>query len=332
MELNINPILERVRDTVENHKLAPGAYARDRRIEGDVVKLGPLNEYGCADAANIRYTLGDMPLEEEERRACVQTLQNFQNPETGMFKEATHVVMHGTAHCTAALELFDARPLYPMKDLEQYQTVEGMVNLLESLTWYTAPNGHTGAGMCSATILTRKATYEWKKAYFDWLDAHVDPQMGFGRAGFLQVENSVPAWWHLNDWFHYLFNYNFARRPFPYATQLVDSCIRLYREGELRETFGKMKDFSEIDWVFALNRASWQTGHRYQERTEVLMDFAEKYIAYLESVDMDTDPSWNDLHLLFGMVCALSELQLALPGVIRSEYPLRQVLDRRPFI
>ena len=332
MELNINPILEKVRATVENHKLFPGAYARDRWIEGGIVKLGPLNEYGCADAANIRYTLGDMPLEEEERRACVQILQNFQNPETGMFKEPTHVVMHGTAHCSAALELFDARPLYPMKDLEQYQTVEGMISLLESLPWYESPNGHTGAGMFSATIIMRKATYEWKKAYFDWLDAHVDPEMGFGMAGFLQVENSAPVWRHLNDWFHYLFNYHFARRPFPYAAQLVDSCIRLYREGGLRETFGKMKDFSEIDWVFALNRASWQTGHRYAERTEVLMEFAEKYIGYLESVDTDADPSWNDLHLLFGMVCALSELQLALPGVIRSEYPLRQVLDRRPFI
>jgi hypothetical protein len=35
---------------------------------------------------------------------------------------------------------------------------------------------------------------------------------------------------------------------------------------------------------------------------------------------------------LFGAVCALAELQRALPGEIRSERPLRLVLDRRPFI
>lgn len=333
MELNINPIIEKVRSTVENHKLFDlGCYARFRWMENGRVQLGELNEYGCADAANIRYTIGEMPTDETERRACVETLQKFQNSETGMFKEKTHVVMHGTAHCCAALELFDAKPLYPLREIEQYQTIEGMIELLDSLPWYERPNGHTGAGLFAATIITRKASEKWKKAYFDWLDAHVDSQFGFGRAGFAEAENSVPAWRHLNDWFHYLFNYHFARRPFPYAEQLVNSCISLYQERRLCETFGQMKDFSEIDWVFALNRASWQTGHRFEERTKVLTDFAEKYISYLNQVDTEMDPYWNDLHLLFGMVCALSELQLALPGVICSDYPLRQVLDRRPFI
>lgn len=333
MKLDINPIINKVRATVENHKLPEeGAYARFRRVENGVSQLGELNEYGCADAANIRYTIGDMPTDETERRACIEILQKFQNPQTGMFKEPTHVVMHGTAHCTAALELFDARPLYPMKELEQYRSVERTLELLEELPWYERPNSHTGAGLCSAMILTRMATQEWKDAYFGWLDAHVDSEFGFGRAGFLYEKNSVPAWHHLNDWFHYLFNYHCARRAFPYAEKLVDSCISLYREGRLRETFGQMKDFSEIDWVFALNRASWQNGHRFAERTEVLTDFAEKYISYLNQVDTETDACWNDIHLLFGMVCALSELQLALPGVLISEYPLRQVLDRRPFI
>ena len=39
-----------------------------------------------------------------------------------------------------------------------------------------------------------------------------------------------------------------------------------------------------------------------------------------------------DLHMLFGSVCALAELQSALPGMIITEKPLRLVLDRRPFI
>ena len=57
-----------------------------------------------------------------------------------------------------------------------------------------------------------------------------------------------------------------------------------------------------------------------------------EYIAFLDAVDMRTHDLWNDLHSLFGAVCALAELQIALPGELRSEYPLRQVLDRRPFI
>ena len=35
---------------------------------------------------------------------------------------------------------------------------------------------------------------------------------------------------------------------------------------------------------------------------------------------------------MFGMVCAVAELQFALNGQIRTTRSLRQVLDRRPFI
>jgi len=36
--------------------------------------------------------------------------------------------------------------------------------------------------------------------------------------------------------------------------------------------------------------------------------------------------------MLFGAACAVAELQIALPGEIKSAYPLKQILDRRPFI
>ena len=38
------------------------------------------------------------------------------------------------------------------------------------------------------------------------------------------------------------------------------------------------------------------------------------------------------MHRLFGSICALAELQAALPGELRSDKPLKLVLDRRPFI
>ena len=63
-----------------------------------------------------------------------------------------------------------------------------------------------------------------------------------------------------------------------------------------------------------------------------LLDFAKKYIPAMEALDPETNDRWNDLHMLFGMLCAVAELQLALPGQLRSAYPLKQVLDRRPFI
>ena len=59
--MELDNLLSRIRETVANHELENGTYARwlwqDK--EGKR-KMGP-NEYGCADAANILYMLGDMP-------------------------------------------------------------------------------------------------------------------------------------------------------------------------------------------------------------------------------------------------------------------------------
>ena len=59
--MNLNFLLNKVRRTVKSHDLGDGNYARYlwQSPEGDR-RMGP-NEYGCADAANILYTIGDFP-------------------------------------------------------------------------------------------------------------------------------------------------------------------------------------------------------------------------------------------------------------------------------
>ena len=83
MELDF--LLDKIRATVKNHELENGAYARWLwQNEKGSRKLGP-NEYGCADAANILYMLGDMPRDVETRTQRVKAMQAFQNPDTGLF-------------------------------------------------------------------------------------------------------------------------------------------------------------------------------------------------------------------------------------------------------
>ena len=62
------------------------------------------------------------------------------------------------------------------------------------------------------------------------------------------------------------------------------------------------------------------------ERSEENLDFLE--------ADIETayKTRFDDLHMLFGAMCAVAEMQLALPGEIKSTIPLKNVLDRRPFI
>ena len=331
--MNIDRLIGKIYDTVKSHELENGEYARWlwQNEKGDR-KLGN-NEYGCADAANILYTIGAFPHDLKQREACVKALQDLQNPETGLFFEGTHHEIHCTAHCTAALELFDATPLYPFKGFAEYETEEGLKRLLENLKWEESPwnNAHQGAGIYAAFVLTGKADPDWQKWYFDWLDENADPETGISRRGAVQ-SGKLRAAHHLFGWFHYMFNYAFARRPFPCARATVDSCIDLYNRKDLGDNFMREINFCEIDWVYALNRASLQENYRIDGARGLMWDMAQKYIAYLEQVDEEKDEAWNDLHALFGVCCALAELQQALPGHLVSEKPLKLVLDRRPFI
>ncbi len=337
---NIDNLVEIIYNTVMSHKLDEGKYAR--WLVNDEAETRNLNssEYGCADAANILYTIGRFETDDAKRKAAVKELQSFQNPESGLFSEPTHHPFHSTAHCTGALQLFDAKPLYPLYALEEYRTKEGLYRLLEGLKWKTSPwnNSHQGAGIFAAFVNTDTAPLEWQEWYFDWLWNEADDKTGLWRKGYL--EGGAPLYHSMGGSFHYLFNHEHARRPLRYPDKLIDTMIYLYTNDEIDynpETaspsrFGKRIGFLEIDWVYCLTRAMRQTKHRYDEAKEILMDFADKYIDFLEKDSTRERDDFNDLHMLFGAVCCVAELQSALAGYIVSAKPLQLVLDRRPFI
>ncbi len=88
-----------------------------------------VNEYGCADAMNILYTICRFPTG-KHREDCLNVLLRMQDDETGLFIEKRndnfagycHPPLHTTAHCMAVLDLFDAESLYKPKALKKYFT------------------------------------------------------------------------------------------------------------------------------------------------------------------------------------------------------------------
>ncbi|MBQ8525617.1 MAG: hypothetical protein IJ460_02695 [Clostridia bacterium] len=314
------------------HQLREGEFAcwlwQD---ENNSRELG-INEYGCADAANLLYTIGEFPSSAENRSKWISALQGLQNPDNGLFTEATHHPIHTTAHCIAALELFDVKPLYPLNGLSQYATPEGLIGLLESLDWVGDPwdMSHRGAGIYAAMKLSGSVDDKWCETYFDWLWENADEKTGFWRKG--AVDGDSPYVAHMAGTFHYLFNHEYARKPLRYPDKVIDTCLELYTKNDLTADFGRRFGFAEVDWVYCITRASRQTPHRYEECRKALISFAKDYIDYINSIDAMTDDGFNDLHGLFGTSCCLAELQQALPGMIRSSKPLKLVLDRRPFI
>lgn len=331
--VNITPIINNIREMVENHKLAPGSY---RRFPIDTAP----NAYGCADAANILYSIGSFPRDAYERSESVRILQEMQDPETGIFTEIVdaslhpgmhiHNVVHTTAHCMAAIELFDAAPLYPAKALEKYLTWDKMCEFMEEVDWINRPwdGSHRPAGLYVALNLGGSDTVEFNKNYFKWMWDNADPDTGLWRKGC--QDGTKPLWEHMAGSFHYLFNHENAHMPLHYPDKMINSCITMYRDIP-RAGFGKSAGFMEIDWVYCLTRAMQQTPHRFEEARECLEDFAEDYCKHwLEN--FHNIKSVDDMHGLFGSVCCFAELQRALRGKLYSEIPMKLVLDRRPFI
>lgn len=333
--IDARPLVARFEAILSRHALgAPGAFARWTLPGHDAARAPGPNPYGCADAANLLYTLGRFPRDPAERAAWVAALQAWQEADTGMFREPTHHPIHTTALCVAALELFDAGPLHPLAELAPLRDPEALGRFLDGLDWRGQPwtESHRGAGVYAALVLTGEVALAWEDAYFTWLARACDPVTGLWRRGCLPVGPNAATWCfpHLAGTFHYLFNLEYARRPHPHPSALVDTCLAIRaREGF---PFAQHVGFAEIDWIYCLHRAARQSSHLLADARAELRDFAREYVAFLMSLDPETHPGLDDLHALFGAACALAELQAALPGEIRTDRPLRLVLDRRPFI
>ena len=319
--IDLEPILEKVKKSLEAHRTNTG-YSR---FPG-----GADNEYGIADAINILFTIDALP-RRDEISLLSERLLEFQSHDTGLFDEGSHHPFHCTAHCAAALALVFEKPRYRISALDGYRSSSSAEEMLTSLKWDTTDrSGHIGAGIYSALYLTDSLTPEFENAFFDWLCKNNDRATGISVSG-AAAKGLIPIWNHMGDWFHFLFCFSSARRAFPNAERLVDSCMDMYDKGFMPDSFGRGQRFLDIDWAFTLNRASVQTGYRLGECRERLRSFARDFTSYLADSDM-SEPQWRDMHLMFGAVCALSELQSALPGELKSRRSLRQVLDIRPFI
>jgi hypothetical protein len=344
MQIDLRAFVAHVGEIVAGHAdTDPGAFRRwNWQNEAQSRDLGS-SPYGCAGAANILYTIGRFPRDARERLERIEMLQSFQDPESGLFNDSSLHTFHTTAYCIAALELFDARPLHSLTALNDLKNIRVMHAFLGSLGWRTDPwrESLPGAGLFTALALTEEANPDWQDAYFAWLWDHNDPLSGciggkdlspidathISPAHISGSETMMP---HMAGTFHYLFNMQWARRPLRFPERLIDTCLTLFEEEVF--PFGRSIGFAEIDWLYCVNRSCRQCGYRFDDCQSAIIRFGLRLTEYVLALDPRTDEGLNDLHHLFGSLCAFAELQQAVPGLVRTNFPLRLVLDRRPFI
>lgn len=328
---DIRPLIEHVKHIVARHALnTPGEYARWITQDAKNTRHLGSTPYGCANAVNILYTVGALPDSRQERLAMVHTLQNFQDPETGLFTNPGNFETHTTAFLSGALVLLGEKPLYRAKAFEQYLSKETLYAFLENISWAKNPwlGAHLGAGIYASMLLTGTADDAWEDHYFAWFDHQADARTGLWKKGLL---DGAPPFHYLAAAFHYVFNYEYAKRPLPYPKALLQSCIRAYREGHCMD-FSKEVGWPDIDFAYILARVQRRCGDHYEETQQILREIADGLIRQLLQMDPDTSETLNDLNTLFAIVCALAVLQDALPGYIRTSVPLKLVLDVRPFL
>ena len=61
--MNIDGLIAKIQGIVDRHKLAEGTYSRYLWQNAEGTRKMGVNEYGCADAANILYTIGNFERE-----------------------------------------------------------------------------------------------------------------------------------------------------------------------------------------------------------------------------------------------------------------------------
>ena len=328
---DLRPFVQSVEQIVARHALAkPGQYTRWlTQNEAGNRDLGS-TPYGCANAINILYTIGALPDAMEERQAMVQVLQAFQDAETGLFVNPGNYETHTTAFVSGALKLLNAKPLYTAEAFRKYESKEALFQFMDDIDWAKNPwlGSHLGAGLYASMLQTGTSTDEWEDLYFEWLDTNADPETGLWKRGFLE---GAPRFHYLAATFHYVFNYEHAKRALPYPKALLDTCIQAYRDDACID-FTKEVGWPDIDFAYLLARVQRRAGTRYEETQQILREIADGLIHQLYAMAPETSETLNDLNTLFAIVCALAVLQDALPGYLRTSKPLKLVLDIRPFL
>lgn len=87
MYYDVQPILNKVMEQIDSHKVGEGQYARWLWQDAEGSRELGANPYGCADAANLLYMLGCFPRDVEERAKWISVMQEMQDPESGFFYE-----------------------------------------------------------------------------------------------------------------------------------------------------------------------------------------------------------------------------------------------------
>jgi hypothetical protein len=308
----------------------PGPAGRYARQVGDArVEL-----YGISDMACILYTIGALNPTDTERAEWAEGFAALQDPQSGYIleKAPTHVPLHNTAFALGAMELLGIPPRAPPCFARDFDTPEKLRAFLDGFDWKNAVyrDSHRGAGLGSIfALVPALRSPEWFSAYFGCLDALFDPRNGMlGRAKPAGGDSD-----QVGGTFHYHFLYEHFHRPMPFPEARIDAVLALQQPDGYWHPANRL--WLTLDAVYLLTRSV----HRAQHRPDDVRRAVRRVLDVFGSDVLSPQGRKRHfggrlgVHCLTAVVSLLAEAQQFLGSQeVVSGWPLRLVLDRRPFI
>jgi hypothetical protein len=302
-----------------------GHYARQPDVEA-------IDLYGVADLACVLYTIGHLAPDEHERMEWADAFATFQTDD-GSFIEAapTHDRLHSTAFTLAAMELLGLQPRRPLTIIEQYADAATIEPFLSELDWRSDVymGSHRGAGLGSIMSLDARPKPGWFDTFFGALDQRFDPANGLLGEG----KPAIGDLDQIGGTFHYHFLYEWHHRRMPFPRARIDAVLGLQQANGFWTADSRL--WVTLDAMYLLTRTVEGCGYRRADVDDAVWAAAQAVdTQILAREHRDECFGWYlGAHSLTAATAIVAEAQrYAGAERVRTDRPLRLVLDRRPFI
>jgi hypothetical protein len=315
-------------DDFEPSVRLPGGAGRYPRQTGQTTP----SLYGVADMACVLYTVGALHPSLQARAQWADAFELFQNPGTGWFREKEPVTLtpqHNTAFALGAMQLLDLTPKYPVKMDAEYTNIGAYLN---SLNWRTGvyPGSHKGAGIGAIyTLVPELHSTSWFSEYFATCGSLFDPSNGL-------MGRDKPAGGDIDQvggTFHYSFLYEFFNRRMPYPDKRIDAVLGLQRSDGYWSPENHL--WMTLDAIYLMTRTLRYSTHRFEDVESSVRRImkALAHDVYSPEGRKVMFSRKDGVHSLTAAISIAAEAQEFLgSSEIVTDWPLKLVLDRRPFI
>jgi hypothetical protein len=288
--------------------------------------------YGVADMACVLYTIGALDPSTAERAQWADAFELFQNPQTGWFREKDPVTLspqHNTAFALAAMQLLDLKPQYPVKMDAEYARPRAY---LDSLDWRNGVyrDSHKGAGVGSIyALVPALRSPGWFSEYFSACDDLFQANNGL-------MGQRKPAGGDVDQvggTFHYSFLYRYFNRSMPYPEHRIDSILGLQQPDGYWTAGNHL--WMTLDAIYLMTRTLRYNPHRMDDvRSSVRRAIAALERDVFSPEGRKKTVSENaGVHSLTAAINIAAEAQQFFGAQeVITDWPLKLVLDRRPFI